>query len=206
MITFGYREKLILATEINDNIVDASPFMDDQTKQALKALTKYIREFLASYLKTNSYQQKTLTSELLRYWNETIKPDTEKFWTGLKKNGVDFERKDPLRFALDKNRFRTVEQGIDARIFWTELKILTTVKERFLDTEIEQINNLIIEDKNRRLEVLKKCLRKKEIPQTQYLKFGECMAYFANCKLFSNYFKQEEVEELYDIWKNFKST
>jgi len=48
-------------------------------------------------------------------------------------------------------------------------------------------------------------LAKKAIPQTQYLKFGECMAYFGRSKLFEVYFSKEQVEELYEIWKNFKS-
>ena len=71
--------------------------------------------------------------------------------------------------------------------------------------EIEEIDDIILKDEKQRIEILKKCLRKKEIPQTQYLKYGECMAYANNCLLWKKYFKQSEVDELYEIWKNFKS-
>ena len=205
MTTFGHKEKLLLTTEISDNIVNSSSVFDEQTKRAFMDLSKFITNFLRNNSKANSYQLKSLTNELLAYWNENIKPDTERFWTELRKKGVDFERKDPLRFVLDKNKFRSVEHGIDARNYWSELKKFTTIKERFSKTEIEQIDRIIIEDESIRLGILKKCLKKKEIPQTQYLKFGECMGYFANCRLFDNYFKQEDVEELYSIWINFES-
>ena len=146
-----------------------------------------------------------MTSELLVYWNESIKPDTEAFWAELRKNNIDFERKEPLKFALTKKRFRTVEQGMDARNYWTKLKSQNSITESFTKTEIQEIDDIVAEDEKRRLEILKKCLNKKTIPQSQYLKFGECMAYFANCRLFDKYFTSGQVEELYDIWKNFKS-
>ena len=72
-------------------------------------------------------------------------------------------------------------------------------------TEIEKIDTIIADDENRRFEILKKCLRKKNIPRTQYLKFGECMAYMNYCGLWDKYFNKEEVQKLYDIWTNFKS-
>ena len=205
MITFGHREKLWRTTEIHDNLVDTSTVFDGQTKQALKTQSNFIRDFLTNNPKANSYQLRTLTSELLIYWNESIKPDTETFWTELRKNNIDFERKEPLKFALTKKRFRTVEQVIDARNYWTELKSEKSIADNFTNAEIIEIDNIIADDEKSRLDVLQKCLSKKAIPQTQYLKFGECMAYFANCRLFDYYFTTRKVEELYDIWKNFKS-
>ena len=94
---------------------------------------------------------------------------------------------------------------MDARNYWTKLKSQNSITESFTKTEIQEIDDIVAEDEKRRLEILKKCLNKKTIPQSQYLKFGECMAYFANCRLFDKYFTSGQVEELYDIWKNFKS-
>ena len=48
-------------------------------------------------------------------------------------------------------------------------------------------------------------LSKKNIPKSQYLKFGECMAYFANTGLFPKYMDENEVKKLYVIWKKHKS-
>lgn len=205
MTTLGNVEKLILATKINDNVVDSSTILDEKTKKAFKNLSKYTRDYLKREPKMNSYGLNSLKSGLLTYWNESITPDTEKFWTEIKANGIDYERIEPLRFALNKNRFRRVEQGIDARKYWNFLKTTNEVQDNFSKTEIERIDSIISADENARLEILKKCLRKKEIPQTQYLKFGECMAYINNCGLWDKYFNKEEVQQLYDIWTNFKS-
>ncbi|CAN5485881.1 hypothetical protein BH10BAC2_BH10BAC2_11550 [soil metagenome] len=205
MTTIDPKQKLILTTEIQDKIADASLTFDSQIKGYFKYQSKYIREYLSANSKLNSYQFKSLVNKILTFWNESINPDTEVFWGELKINNIDFERKDPLKFALTKNRFRTVEQGIGARNFWTELKKLSSIKDKYSQAEINKIDSIIIQDENRRLDVLKKCLIKKSIPQGQYLKFGECMAYFANCKLFGKYFTSGQIEELYDIWKNFKS-
>ncbi len=205
MTTLGNVEKLILTTEINYIVVESSIFMDKKTKDAFKNLSKYTRDFLENEPHINSYGLNSLKNELLTYWNESINLDTEKFWTELKRIGVDYKRKEPLRFALEKNRFRRVEQGMDARKHWTELRNLKEIQQRFTKAEIEQIESIISKDEKQRFEILKKCLSKKEIPQSQYLKFGECMAYLNNCKLWGKYFTETEVEELYDIWNNFPS-
>lgn len=204
MTTLELTDQLLRTTEIHDKFVDASTAFDDKTKQAIKHMSKYIRDFLTANPKANAYQLRTLTNELLTYWNESINSDTEKFWTELQTNDIDIERKEPLKFALTKKRFRTVEQGIDARNNWADLKKLNSITDKFSKTDIEQIDSIIADDEQNRLDILKKCLRKKAIPPTQYLKFGECMAYFANCRLFDKYFTTGQVEELYDIWKNFK--
>jgi phage terminase large subunit GpA-like protein len=205
MTTLGHKEKLWRTTEIHDKLIDVSTIFDDQTKQAFKTQSKFIRDILTNNPKANSYQLRTLTSELLTYWNESIKPETEAFWTELRKNDIDFERKEPLKFALTKGRFRNVEQGMDARNYWTKLKMEKSIIDNYTQAQIQIIDKIILDDEQRRHDILKKCLIKKAIPQTQYLKFGECMAYFANCQLFDKYFSTGQIEELYQIWKNFKS-
>jgi hypothetical protein len=199
-------DKILLTIAIHDKIVDTSISLDEQLKQGLKHISKSIGDFLTATPNANSYQRRMLTNELLTYWNNSINPDTENFWTALRTNDIDFERKEPLRFALSKKRFRNVEQGIDARNHWIILKTSSSIIDRFSKTEIQQIDNIISDDEKKRLDVLQKCLVKGAIPQTQYLKFGECMAYFDRCKLFDTYFSKQQVHELYNIWSNFKST
>jgi hypothetical protein len=205
LIVEGYIDQLVRTTEIQDNIVNASALLNEPMKQALYRQSDFVREFLAMNPKATSYQQKTLTSQILTYWNESINPDTEAFWNEMKRSGIDFERKEPLRFALEKGWFRNVEQGIDGRNHWSSLKHLPRITNRYSQSEIERLDRVIEEDEKKRFDVLKKCLAKKTIAQTQYLKFGECMAYFGRCNLFEAYFSKEQVEELYEIWKNFKS-
>ena len=205
MTILGNTEKLALTTKINDKIIGSSVIMDDNTKEAFLNLSKYTRDFLEKEPKMNSYGLNSLKNGLLTYWNESINPDTEKFWAELKAQNIDYVRKQPLRFALEKNRFRRVDQGMDARKHWAELKKLKEIKDNYTTSEIEQIENIISEDEKQRLGILKKCLIKKEIPQSQYLKFGECWAYMSNCELWDRYFNKDEVEELLNIWKNFES-
>ncbi len=205
MTTIGNTEKLILTTKINDKIVESSNIMDNNTKVAFLNLSKFTRDLLEKEPKMNSYGLNSLKNGLLTYWNESINPDTEFFWAELKAQNICYERKEPLKFALQKNRFRRVDQGMDARKHWTELKKNKEITANYKMSEIEHIEKIISEDEKRRLEILKKCLIKKEIPQSQYLKFGECWAYMSNCELWEKYFAKEEVEELLNIWKNFES-
>ena len=204
MTTLGNTEKLILVTKINDKVVECSTNMDEKTKESFRNLSKFTRDILEKEPKMNSYGLNSLKSGLLTYWNESINPDTESFWTELKINRIDYERKEPLKFVLEKNQFRRVEQGMDARMHWGELKKRKEITDKYSKAEIEKIEIIIAEDENRRLEILKKCLRKNGIPQSQYLKFGECMAYMNKCELWDKYFNKDEVQQLYNIWTNFK--
>ena len=203
-----YKEKLLKTIEVQNRLVTDSKYFDITTKEAFINHSKSFSNLLTNETekeKLTLTQLKSLTNDLLTYWNESISIDTEFFWIALKNNNIDFERKNPLDFAIIKNRFRTVEQGIGAKKYWGEIKEIKTVKDRFSKDEIEKIEKIIEIEENTRFEILNKCLTKKEIPQTQYLKFGECMAYFANCKLFDKYFNEKQVDDLYEIWKNFES-
>jgi len=202
LTSLEHKEQLLRTTEIQERVVAASNLLDSETKQALNQHAAFIRDYITDNPKTSLSQLKSLTSELLAYWNETIHSDTETFWAELTANHINFTRKDPLRFALEKNRFRKVEQGIAAKNNWAEVKKLAAVTNRFTKTEIEQIDSIIEADETQRLALLKKCLVKSTVPQTLYLKFGESMAYFERCNLFGNYFTNEQVEDLYTIWSN----
>lgn len=195
-------EKLFLTTKINDKIVDNSTLMDEKTKMASKNLSEYIRNFLEKEPNMSSYEMISLRNGLLTYWNESINPDTESFWAELKNNGIDYERKEPLKFALKQNRFRRVDQGIDARKYWNELKVRKEVIERFTKDEIKQIEKIIFEDENQRFEILRDCFKKNKIPKTKYLKFGECVEYMNKCGLWNKYFNRDEVKQLHNIWNN----
>ena len=195
---------LILATKINDQVVDNSTILENKAKEAFNQLSNYIRDFLNQEQKLNAFAIDSLKNNLLTYWNESINPDTEMFWAEMKVNKIEYERKEPLRYALSKNHFRNVDQGIEARKYWIELKNLKEIKHRFTTAEIKQLDDIILKDERQRLEILKKCLRKKQITLTQYLKFGECMAYMNNCGLWEINFTKVEVDELHDIWKNFQ--
>ena len=147
----------------------------------------------------------SITNTILTQWNESINEDTEIFWTELDRHNIDFNRKEPLRFALTKGRFINVHAGMQARKNWGILKNLQSIKKRYSDTDISTLDEIIKADELRRIDLLKKCLAKDKIPQTQYIPFGDSMAYIANCSLFDTYFTKVEIDKLYKIWKEFSS-
>jgi hypothetical protein len=199
-----YREQLLRTIQIQNDLVNDFELFDPKTKEAIINHGIYWNERLNSEQFTLT-QLKSITNDILTMWKETIGIATEMFWTELKKYNIDFERKDELNFALQKGRFRRVDIGMSAKKDWTVIKEFDSIKDRFSQDEIEKISNIIDLDEKTRFEILKKCLMKKEIPQTQYLKFGECMAYMSNCGLWDKYFAKSDVDELYEIWKNFES-
>lgn len=172
--------------------------MDNATKEAFLNFTKISREQLDRQLTLT--QMKSLVNEILTFWRESIGVDVEKFWTELRANKVDFERKDELQFALSKGRFRRVDMGMAARKDWVVMRDMDSVKQRFSEQELALIDQLIRKDEMDRLEILRKCLKRNKIPKSRFLKFGECMAYFRHCGLFNQYFSWEQVEQLDRIW------
>ncbi|CAA9201072.1 hypothetical protein FLA105534_03395 [Flavobacterium bizetiae] len=208
-----YIEKLLKTIEIQRMILNNSRFFDKKLKEKSSnfildgsrdfSLENIILEMLAKENLTLT-QLKSTCKMLLTFWNEGIGVDVELFWIELKKHNIDFERNDELKFALNKNRFRRVDQGFGARRDWNLMKDMQSLKDRFSVSEIEQIGKIIEADENKRVEILKKCLLKKQIPKSQYLKFGECWAYLSYCNLFEKYFDQEQKDELSDIHRNFK--
>jgi len=194
-----YRDQLLRTIQIQNDLLNDFDLFDPRTKEAIINLGIYWTERLKSEHFTLT-QLKSITNDILTMWKETIGIATEMFWSELKKNNIDFERKDELNFALQKGRFRRVDIGMGAKKDWNVIKDFDSIKNRFSEDEIEKITNIIDLDEKTRLEILKKCLSKKEIPQSQYHKFEECMAYMSNCGLWDKYFAKTEVKELYDIW------
>lgn len=197
-----YREQVLSIIEIQDRVVTDSTLMDIATKEAFFNLSRASNEQLKG--KLTLVQLKSVASEILTFWRESIGVEVERFWTEMKAGNIEFERKDELQFAISKGRFRRVDIGMAARRDWFLMKDLESVKLRFSERELALIDKLIEKDENVRLGILKKCLDNKKIPQSAYLKFGECMAYFAHSGLFDRYFSHDQVEELNRIWRHFR--
>jgi hypothetical protein len=204
LITSNYSDIILQIVKIQNEIFDASTTIDEATKQGFRQRSFLLISTVANQPKLNAYGFKCLANELLIYWNNIISPDTEKFWDVLNSNNLPVKRKDLIKDALTKGRFKTVEQGIDARNNWAVLSGMILITERFSPEQINQIAQIIAADEQKRHAILHKTLTTGKILKTQYLKFGECMAYFANCLLFRHYFTQAQTDELYGIWQDFK--
>ena len=204
MISSNYSDIILQIIKIQDEIVDASTTIDEATKQGIRLRSAMLTSTVANQPKLNAYGFKCLVNELLMVWNHNISPDTEKFWDILNSNNLPVKRKDLIKDALTKGRFKTVEQGIDARNHWAVLSGMSLITERYLPEQINQVAQIIVADEQKKHAILQKTLTTGKIPQTHYLKFGECMAYFANCLLFRQHFTQAQTDELYRIWQDFK--
>lgn len=195
-----YIDMLTKTIAIQNKIIDESQELPTETKNAFVTLGNYWLKRIQTEPFTLT-QLKSIAHDILTYWHESIGIDTELFWAEVQQNNIDFDRKDEFIFALNKGRFRRVDIGIGARKYWPIIQHYDAVKNRFTREQIEKIDSIIEADNNTRLALLTKCLHKKAIPQSQYLKFGECMAYFNNGNLFHAHFSKEQVAELYNIWK-----
>lgn len=196
------KNQILKTIQIQNNLVSKNDLFDPITKDAIINFGNYWNKRLDNENFTLT-GLKSITSDILTYWKESIGIATELFWNELKNNNIEFQRKDELSFALEKGRFRRVDIGIGARKNWAIIKDFDTIQERFSKDDIESLTNIVEKDEKARIEILKKYLIKKKISNHQYLKFGECMAYVSKCGLWDSYFTKTEMEELYDIWNNY---
>lgn len=194
--------------KIGGKIMAESEIVDEKTKEAFKSHdiwnVKTINESITNK-DLSSAGLKSLTDAYFTFWNESAGLDIEQFWNCLENNSFDFNRKDPLKYALEKGKFRNVHQGMSVRKDWDRLKNSNLLKNRLSQENIRQLDKIVKRDEHKRIELLKKCLAKKDIPQTQYLRFGDSMGYFGHCGLFEKYFTQSEYKELHELWGNFES-
>jgi len=194
------------AIQIGAQIMAASKTFDEEAKKAFKKHDSWNLEILDEAVtngKLSSAELKSLTDSYFILWNEGIGLDMEAFWHQLQSKSIDFTRKDPVRSALLKGRFQSVHQAMAARKDWETLKNSNLLKSRLSPAEMDGFEELIQKDESTRVDLLKKCLNKKKIPKSQYLRFGDSMAYMEHCDLFERYFTQNEYDELHAIWNNF---
>ena len=196
------KAKLLQTISISDRIMSDSVSKDKNSKSLYKKFSTHIKNLLQRD-NPNSAALTSIANTILTQWNEGINEDTEIFWTELNKLNIDYKRKEPLRYALTKGRFINVHAGMQARKNWDKLKKLKSLQKRYSTEEITKLDDIIKADEIKRIDLLRKCLTKGKIPQTQYLSFGDSMAYISNCSLFDKYFTKDEVDKLYKIWKGF---
>lgn len=194
-----YQQNLLKLIQIQSEIVNMSAVLTAEQKQLMFNFEKMEEDALKGPLSMSLLR--SIEQQLLTYWRESIGVDTERFWKSVQQEGLPFVRRDELVFALEKGRFRRVDIGMGARRDWKDMKEMDTIKARFSSQEIERISEIVAKDELTRVGILKKCLAKKSIPLSQYLKFGECWAYMDHCKLWGEYFTQEEMDELLRILK-----
>ena len=200
------KEEFFRIIAIGNQIMNNSENIHLKTKVAMQNYSDDIIRRIDEICKNGKQNTSIINSykkDYLVFWNESISIESELFFQKLQENKIEINRNERLKYALIKNRFQNVHQGMDARKNWNKIIELGYLNERFTKDEIKKLNEIINKDEKDRFEFLKKCYEKKKIPQTKYLRFGDSVAYFNNCNLFKKYFESEQVVELMSIWKNF---
>lgn len=205
--TYNQSNSLLKAIEISRQIFVKSTNVDKQTKIAFEALNNYSKTCLENAIKNEkltAYEVKSLESEFFKYWNESINQEVEIFWDELNKNNLPYQRKSPIRELLTMGNFKQVEQWIDLFNNLEELNKNKFLNNQFSKSEIEKFYELVEAEEEKRFKLVNKCYQKKKIPFSQYLKFGESMAFLERCNLTKKYFTEKERDEIYEIWKSTK--
>ena len=202
--TYNQAKSLLKAIEIGNEVILKSIRLDEKTKVAFIGLNDYSKNYIETAInneKLTATNVKSIEKELLIYWNESISQEVEQFWYLINKNNLPYKRNSPIRELLEKNRFRQVDQWIDLFNNLDALRSGNFLDQQFTKEEIKKLDELIRIEEKKRFELVNKCLRKKKIPFSQYLKFGESMAFLERCNLTKEYFSDKEKEEIYEIWR-----
>lgn len=205
--TYNQANLLLEAIAVGDKIISDSTKLDQQTKTLMLGLNSYSKNYLNDGLsndKLTAYEVKSLESEFFKYWKEAVSHDVEAFWEELTSINIAYQRKSPIRDLLSKGRLRHVEQWIGLFNDFGELGQNEYLTKQFSRKEIKSVTELLKSEEKKRFELVNRCFQKKEIPFSQYLKFGESMAFLERCNLMMKYFSEKEREEIYEIWESTK--
>lgn len=193
--------------KIGKSITEQAVSIDPKTKFYLLKEADYNLNMVEEAIgkgELGSAGLKSLIDSYFVYWNESVEVATEEFWAVLKERSFEYKRKDPLRFVLNKGRFRNVHNGMAARKSWKDLIENGHFLSRYTTEEVKQLNEAVENDEKQRISLLSKCLAKKKIPPTQYLRFSDSMGYVDFCELIDTHFSDKEWNDLHKIWKDFE--
>lgn len=147
----------------------------------------------------------------LTIWNDSISIWTERFWLKLADAQIPYSRKDPLVFVLHNGKFKSQGHAQDAKYNWDVLISSGLLRDRFSNEELSFISCVIGEDEQRRLKMLRRCLKTGRVPISSYRQFGENIAYFTRNRLLADYayrgtlitshFSEEEIQALDVAWQ-----
>jgi hypothetical protein len=145
--------------------------------------------------------------EQFEFWSR-IDIWTELFWQKAEEVGLKQEREEPIRKLLERGKFKPYE-AMHTRYQWKRLKESGLPQGRYSAADLEAVEKIIAVDEQRRLALLKKCLRLKRVASSDYLNYGAALAYFTRGELFAavkgslleQHFSEPEIQILQAIWK-----
>ena len=200
-------KSLLEAIKIGIHTVNNSTHLDPKTKLAFNELHQYSENIIKIGFEKNkltSYELKTIESELFTYWNESINLDVELFWKEIQNRNLEFKRKNLIKYLLENGRLRSVEQWIG---LYNNIEQLSSTGQFSLmleKNELNKLHELLDKEVEKRFSLVNKCFKKGSIALSNYLKFGESMAFLERCKLTLKYFSEDERNQIINMWKSQK--
>ncbi len=195
--------------EISDLISSSSALMSKEEKDHRKKAVLWdklslvgLQTDLKDYL--NSFSIKSMIEDFLIFWNGWISLDSERFWDEVKQRGLDIKRKRSLRSVLNSGRFLDVHEAMSARTQWTDLMASNYVANQFTETERQKLLEIMDMDEIKRVNLFKKCLKNKNLPESSYFMYTDSMAYFSLHKLYEKHFSLLEITQIKKICKEFE--
>ena len=181
--------------------------LDEASKDC--AFYKYDWDFKTLQNAPTSGGVKFFTRDLAHLWSYWLAIWAELFWQEIDARGIHLVRTDMVLKIINRKRFSGVGEAMMYNRNWNNMVALGYLS-RYTPGQLAFINELLRKDKEKRLDLLIKSLRNRKVNASEYLKYGEAIAYFTEGKLFSDqigndeisyYFGPEELHVLNEIWR-----
>jgi len=151
--------------------------------------------------------------ELSSLWSSFVDIWSEMFWTQIEETPTTFKRVDTIRKIIDRGRFMGVGEAMHTRYEWERLLDSGHLQLRYTSEELQKVTDIISKDESKRLRLLKKSLNNERVNWSEYLQYGEAIAYFTHGTLFNEttggtelekHFSSKEIRILDEIWKQYE--
>ncbi|MEO6833432.1 MAG: hypothetical protein ABI169_14590 [Chitinophagaceae bacterium] len=197
--------------EISNRILAISDY-----KEGLKYVWQITLDYADTY-KTDIVGGKSIKKELknsievLSYlWSQYVDIWSEMFWSEIDEYPNGYKRVEAIPKILERGRFRGVGEAMHTRYQWKALLDSRFLLKRYSLEELQKVTYIIATDEGKRLSLLKKCLRNKRLSHSDYLRFGEAIAFFTQGGLFNEstsgtelekHFTPADIRLLDEIWE-----
>lgn len=135
--------------------------------------------------------------DLSQFWSYHVAIWVELFWKEVEEKKVKLNRTNNIVDIIKRGRFVRVGEAMVFKKNWLAVVASGYISDLYSKEQIEFVNKLILDDREKRLTLLKKSLRKEFVNWSDYLKYGEAIAYFTNGHLFNEYDENDEINSLF---------
>ena len=196
--TLDRAEQLLKATEISMDELSKSTILSKEEKSGYLAMNLFIYESLKKGIESKKIKSRDLNYleiELLNPWNNSFNPEIDSFWAIIERESIKLKRVDVIEKIVSRGWFKPVEQAID--IFNNAYPLKQSDNYSVEKKElISKLNDLVDYDRQKRVKLLRTCLKRGTIAFSNIPKYGEAQAYLVRTNQYDEFFSKEEQEVL----------